>query len=189
MCDFTVDRSAKRKLNGPEKAAWCKCEAQQHILADRKLKLRDQIRQNDGSAASLAREEELATERRRLLEKNSSVNDLLPQVQKAMHDVRQCDQELAEARATFAELDAAEATRLETSQCIYQVYAAATGIRWDMAEPKHDRAKGYIALGSRTSSAMSFNVSAVSAKTPDMLWEYVDNCAHGTTQHAACLGG
>jgi len=97
-----------------------------------------------------------------------------PEVERAAAAARAAGARLAEMRQRVHERAEAERQELETKSGLYQVYCAATGVRWD---ERSDGVEGYVAIGA---SARAFKVAdedAVSRKaTADSLWSEIEAC-------------
>lgn len=104
-------------------------------------------------------------------EQAKSLASLLPELESAHSAVRQTEDAIIDLRRKVLEQAAEEQKQLETAKSLYEIYAAATGIRWDT---ESTGVEGYVALNG---IARPFEVHGRSQQeTADLLWAEVEAC-------------
>jgi len=97
-----------------------------------------------------------------------------PEVEQADAAVKATEEKITETRRQVLERAAREQQQVEEIGSLYQVYCAATGVRWF---PQGDSVEGYVAL---EGNVRAFEVGPSEAADPvaaaDSLWETIEAC-------------
>lgn len=97
-----------------------------------------------------------------------------PELERAAAAVKAIDERIAEARRQVFQHAESERQRVDEFSSLYQLYCAATGLRW---HPSAEGLEGYVA---KDSMARAFDIPLEKADeavvTADALWEEIEAC-------------
>jgi len=161
-CDLRQERELIRRGAEAEAKVRAAIERKRHEVAERGAELQAQI---DAAKQTLEREREAIAS---LQIPSRKENDITPEAEEAMQALEQATAQLDELKARSAEHARSQEEKLETSQIIYELYLAGTGIRWDM---EADCVQGYVDM--QHPKHFSFEDSDPKA-TADALWETIE---------------
>mmetsp|Transcript_85551 Transcript_85551/g.215623 ORF Transcript_85551/g.215623 Transcript_85551/m.215623 type:complete len:221 (-) Transcript_85551:97-759(-) len=182
MLDFDLrpERDSLRRVAEAEARIHETIEQKRRAVAEKRAQLEAQLAEAE---EALVREEEAARVLHaevaldQLQEDGKAHGGLLgtwPEVERAAAAARAAGARLATMRQRVHERAEAERQELETKSGLYQVYCAATGVRWDTCS---DGVEGYVAIGARARAFKVEDEDKVSRKaTADSLWSEIEAC-------------
>jgi len=100
-----------------------------------------------------------------------ALQTLWPQIEEASAELQEAHTRMAAVREQAHELDSEQQERQEAASCLYELYSAATGIRWDGDSTGEE---GYIALGGTVRPFYMQGASMMAAA--DAVWEEIEAC-------------
>ena len=140
-------RSLEAKVGQAQAELWQECRAVQEIE----------------SRVLLGREE--------YTRETKALRTLWPQLEEASAELQDAHSRMATVREQAHELDSEQQERQEAASCLYELYSAATGIRWDGDGTGEE---GYIALGGTVRPFSMQGASMMAAA--DAVWEEIEAC-------------
>mmetsp|Transcript_1239 Transcript_1239/g.1714 ORF Transcript_1239/g.1714 Transcript_1239/m.1714 type:complete len:123 (-) Transcript_1239:52-420(-) len=99
--------------------------------------------------------------------KAGDMTALLSRVEQAAEAVRCADKRATDLRSRIAEDARLQREQLAQARSLYQIYAAATGVRWDTSS---DHVEGYVAIH----SARHFDHVGNRQDVADALWDEIE---------------
>eukprot|EP00931_Biecheleriopsis_adriatica_P024875 TRINITY_DN153_c2_g1_i1.p1 TRINITY_DN153_c2_g1~~TRINITY_DN153_c2_g1_i1.p1 ORF type:complete len:198 (-),score=82.14 TRINITY_DN153_c2_g1_i1:122-715(-) len=151
-------------------------EAKHQVLAEKQVQLQakvaaaeEELRREKEAALEL--QAEVSLERWEEQQKARNLSTIWPEVEEAAAAVKAADEKVAQLREEAQQQSIEERHQLEVASSLYQMYAASTGIRWDV---ESEGVEGYIAI---EQTARPFKVrDDGTPESADALWAEIEAC-------------
>eukprot|EP00440_Ansanella_granifera_P071885 gb/GFBE01078009.1/.p1 GENE.gb/GFBE01078009.1/~~gb/GFBE01078009.1/.p1 ORF type:complete len:199 (+),score=69.31 gb/GFBE01078009.1/:1-597(+) len=186
--DCRLEQTILRKAAESEARFRHVIEAKRQALAEKQERLQAQV---TAAEEELKKEKEAAREvqtevslERWEERQKARMSTLWPEVEEAAAAVRDADEKVAQLRQEALQQSEDGQHQLEVSASLYQMYAAATGVRWDM----DSASEGYIAIDQK---ARPFKVQGKpgSKASADALWAEIEACLPAAAPSASSRDG
>mmetsp|Transcript_17056 Transcript_17056/g.30789 ORF Transcript_17056/g.30789 Transcript_17056/m.30789 type:complete len:176 (-) Transcript_17056:76-603(-) len=172
----TVTSNTWCRATKAETAARSAVESWSRSVAEQRAELESQIAaveeeiHNDKEAA-MELQGKVALQRHSGANKACDMAALLARVEQSAEAVRCADKRAADLRSRVAEDARLQREHLAQARSLYQIYASATGVRWDTSS---DRVEGYVAIH----SARHFDHAGDRKDVADALWDEIEAATH-----------
>lgn len=174
--DCHAEQQSLRQLAEAEAKAKGAIAKQRQLMIEQRTELEaklgavdDQLRRYRDDAQRL--EAEAAKAQKENQRGEQTLSSLWPKAEEAAAEARAADAKLHAARCKGEDLARAEQERMETARNVYAMYAAATGVQWDL---KHAGQRGCVALGEVRAFDVTGSKSATAAA--DEIWATIEAC-------------
>lgn len=187
--DSKTERELARKVSEAENAARVAVERERRIIAERQAELEARVACKERELvgikeSALDLQEEVSTARRAGGPENQSIVEVWPELEEVTRSLHETQSKLHATTQRGIENSEASQDQLDVDRGVFQMYAAATGIRW---EHDSENVEGYVALN----GARHFCISKPSdgekdadaeddlrgkAARAEALWEEVEAC-------------
>mmetsp|Transcript_18749 Transcript_18749/g.35188 ORF Transcript_18749/g.35188 Transcript_18749/m.35188 type:complete len:193 (-) Transcript_18749:40-618(-) len=175
--DGRAEQSVLRRAGDAEARCRRLLEAKRQAISEKQLQLQMQVAAAEEALrrekeAALEMQTEVSLERWELQQSARSLAKIWPSVEETTAALGLAQEKVLQLRHEAQEHSQNEKLNLEIASSIYELYAAASGIRWDL---ESDDLEGYIAIGQK---ARAFKVDAPGTKeSADALWEEIEACS------------
>ncbi|CAE7834375.1 unnamed protein product [Symbiodinium sp. CCMP2592] len=152
-------------------------EGKRQAITERQLQLQSQVTAAEEALrrekeAALELQTEVSLERWELQQSAKCLAKIWPEVEETTGALALAQEKVLQLRQASEEHSYTEKQNLEIASSIYELYAAASGIRWDL---ESDDLEGYIAIGNK---ARVFKVEEPGTKeSADALWDEIEACS------------
>lgn len=139
-----IEQELLRKTAAARLAARLAVEREQRIIAESRTKVEAEIEAKEAELQACKEKAQGFMEQAEQCEEVPSASENCAELEDARAAVQKAQEQLQTARQGGVKDAEAQRERLDEARGVYQMYAAATGIRWDYNK---EHVAGYVALG------------------------------------------